>query len=122
MTLKNKIMKKHSQFFVGIDVSKLKLDVCIRNDHDPDWFEHQVFANNRKGIVQMMKWLRKFFMDQSVLFCLEHTGVYAVPVCCYLSEQQLDYCLVAGALILKSFGLKRGKNDKADAKDIARFV
>lgn len=115
-------MKKHFQFFVGIDVSKLKLDVCIGNHHDPDWLQHQVFANNLKGIMQMMRWLKKFLTDQPVLFCLEHTGVYAVPVCCYLTEQKMDYCLVPGALIQKSLSFKRTKSDKVDAQDICRFI
>jgi len=114
-------MKKQFQFFIGIDVSKLKLDACVCS-HDPDWFEHQVFINNRKGIVQMVKRLNKFIGDQPALFCLEHTGVYAMPLCCYLSEQKLDYCLVSGAVIQKSRGLKRGKSDKVDAKEIARFI
>src|SRR4249919_3968662 len=109
------IMKKQFQFFAGIDVSKLKLDVCICNE-DPGWFEHQVFSNHSKGIRQMIKWLKKWITDSSVLFCLEHTGIYAMPVCCYLSEQQMDYCLVPAIVIQKSLGLKRGKNDKADSK------
>ena len=115
-------MKKQFQFFVGIDVSKLKLDVCLRNVDHPDWFVHQVVTNDVKGIREMIKWLKKWITDQSVLFCLEHTGVYAMPVCCYLSEAKFDYCLVAGRLIQKSLGLKRGKSDKVDAKDIARFA
>jgi transposase len=115
-------MKKQFQFFVGIDVSKLKLDVCLRKLDDPDWFMHQVITNDEKGIREMIHWLKKFVIDQPVLFCIEHTGVYAMPVCCYLAKVNLDYCLVAGGLVQKSLGLKRGKNDKIDAKDIARFA
>ena len=102
--------------------SKLKLDVCLRTLGDPDWFLHQVVSNDGKGIRNMMHWLKKLVSDQPMLFCLEHTGVYAMPMCCYLSDAKLDYCLVAGGLIQKSLGLKRGKSDKVDAKDISRFA
>ena len=45
-----------------------------------------------------------------------------MPLCVYLSEGKFNFVLVSAAHILKSIGIKRGKNDKADSKDIARFA
>jgi len=60
--------------------------------------------------------------DTGVLFCLEHTGVYGMPLATELSARGLDYAMVPASVIQRSIGLKRGKNDKADSKDIARYA
>ena len=56
------------------------------------------------------------------LFCMEHTGVYVMPLCNFLEQQRLDYVLESALQISKSLGIRRGKSDKADAADIARYV
>lgn len=72
----------------------------------------------------MMKQLQKNTgtVVEQWLFCLEHTGVYTMPLCCCLAEQNIAYTLVPAIEIQRSIGLKRGKNDKADAKVIARYA
>ena len=112
-------MKKY-RLFVGIDVSKLKLDVC-KMDKDQNW-KHQIFDNSKKGISAMIKWISDHGDPNQVLFCLEHTGVYGYPVCSYLSENSLTYALVPAIQIKMSLGIQRGKSDKADAKAIARYA
>ena len=42
-----KEQKQMQKSFIGIDVSKLTLDVCIINNEG--FWEHQQFENNRKG-------------------------------------------------------------------------
>jgi len=119
--LKNKIMKKY-ECFIGIDVSKSKLDVCILDEtKKPSYCQ---VKNNKKDLLKFLKELikKKKIAIETTIFCLEHTGVYAMPMCCALAELQLNYTLVAASHIQKSLGLQRGKNDKADAKAIARFI
>jgi transposase len=122
LTRKNKIMKKSFSFFAGIDVSKFKLDVCLLRSEEEQSCHH-VFDNNLKGIRQMLKWVNGFKVSKEhCLFCFEHTGIYAMPLCSYLGEQECKYALVSAMEILKSIGVKRGKSDKADAAAIAKYA
>jgi len=116
-------MKKY-KIFIGIDVSKSTLDVFILDGESTSVVYHQVFENNLKWIRQIIRFVKQHTKAVSTewLFCLEHTGVYAMPLCCFLSEQGMNYALIAGMQIRKSIGIKRGKSDKADCKDIARYA
>lgn len=116
-------MQKH-EIFVGVDVSKSKLDVCVMIKSNQQPVYHQVYDNTMAGIKQLLTELSKRtkLPKQKWLFCMEHTGVYAMPLAYSLSEKQINYTLVPAIIILRSIGLKRGKSDKADAKDIARYV
>ncbi|MFN8323358.1 MAG: transposase [Chitinophagales bacterium] len=116
-------MEKHS-VFVGVDVSKSKFDVCVLERETNRILYQTAYENTKNGIRQMQKQLLREIKTESSawLFCMEHTGVYTLPLSCFLSEQKLDYALVSGLEIHRSLGLKRGKSDKADAKDIARYA
>lgn len=109
--------------YVGIDVSKHKLDVCLLQA-DERQGPCQVFDNNVKGIKAMISWLEKLSpaTKQEYLFCLEYTGIYTMPLCCYLSEQQYLFAMVPALEIAKSIGVRRGKTDKADAGAIAKYA
>src|SRR5712671_1221453 len=109
-------MKKSFEAFVGIDVSKHTLDVCLLQT-DEEHGRCQVFDNTVKGIKAMISWLDKSspVKMQDYLFCLEYTGIYTMPLCCYLSEQQYFFAMVPALEIAKSIGIRRGKTDKADA-------
>ena len=122
-TLKSKGMANHD-FFIGVDVSKDKLDVSVLSKADSHPIYHKVYANTKTGIGQIFKDLRKQTRSKGPewLFCLEHTGVYGMPLTAALSEAGIDYALEPAAVIQRSMGLKRGKNDKADSQDIARYA
>ena len=113
-------MKKYF-VLVGIDVSKSHLDSYVISDGTQ---EHRRFENTGAGIRALIKHASSIQACNpcEVLFCMEHTGVYAMPLCSELAEQKLDYALVPAVEIKRSIGLKRGKNDKADAKAIAKYA
>lgn len=105
---------------VGVDVSKLTLDVWLYQKQS-----HKVFSNNGKGFNQMSKWILEglHLPDMSgVAFCFEHTGLYSLPLSIYLHSIGACYYQVSGLLVKRSLGLVRGKKDKADAKNLARFA
>jgi len=103
---------------VGIDVSKLTLDVYVHH-----LGQHQQFSNTRKGYTEILQWLKKQKVNmQATLLCFEHTGWYCVLLSFYLHEQGIRYCCVNPLEIKRSIGLKRGKSDKADSKSIAHFA
>ncbi len=107
-------MKKYTTV-IGIDVSKEHLDVCVYSDHKAKSFK---MSNCTKGYNQIKKLIGTC---KDLLVCLEHTGIYAFPLCGFMSNQGIDYTLVPAAQIKKSIGIQRGKNDKADAVSIAKY-
>lgn len=113
-------MKKH-EFFIGVDISKSKLDVSVLKGEGVELLYHQVYPNTGKGVTKLFSDLRKKTSSNAWLFCLEHTGVYGMPLVYALSKEALDYAVVPAIVIQRSIGLKRGKNDKADSRDIARY-
>jgi len=96
---------------IGIDVSKLTLDVYIQTTK-----VHHQFTNDSKGFNQLISWLKKqkVTLDET-LFCFEHTGWYCLLLSYFLYENQYAYCCVNAIEIKRSMGLRRGKSDKADA-------
>lgn len=81
-----------------------------------------MYPNTGKGIAKLLSDLRKKTTGNAWLFCLEYTGVYGMPLVYALSKDELDYAVVPAIVIQRSIGLKRGKSDKADSRDIARFA
>ena len=113
---------KNYLFYVGIDISKSKLDVVILEKQTPNVANHFIVENNLKGIKEILKNLIKQKIDlTTVLFCCENTGIYTFPLSSHLSEINLDFWVVPAIEIKRSKGISRGKNDKADAKDIALY-
>lgn len=109
--------KKQYVECVGIDVSKLTLDVSLYNKK-----KHHQFANSTKGFVAMQKWVQSEAgsLDQ-LIYCFEHTGWYCILLSHFLHDQHMFYCCVNAIEIKRSMGFKRGKSDKADSYEIARF-
>jgi transposase len=113
---------KNYLFHVGIDISKLKLDVVIFKADSINSSEHFVVENTQKGVKGIVDLLLKRRIDlETTLFCCENTGVYTFPLSAYLSEKKYDYWIVPAIEIKRSKGISRGKNDKIDAKDIALY-
>jgi len=113
-------MKKNYQTFIGIDVSKSKLDYCIIDNLGK--LQFGIIANTAKDIGKFIRAIKKKYGNEQVLFCLENTGVYSMPLCYWLQNNGMDYWVVAALEIKRSKGITRGKNDKADAKDIANYA
>lgn len=107
-------MKKE---FIGIDVSKNTLDVFLHQGQN-----HRVFDNNPKGMLSLLTWVRRHAKDRPLIFCFEHTGIYNLKLCQFMQEHQLVYYVISGLELKRSLGIQRGKNDKVDAKAIARYA
>jgi len=114
-------MKKNYQIFIGIDVSKNKLDYCIITDPSANQHQFGIVTNTEKGIKQLIAMLKSNFVFDDIIFCLENTGVYSMPFCYWSQHFKIDYWVVPALEIKKAKGITRGKNDKADAKDIASY-
>ena len=104
---------------VGIDVSKLTIDVVIHQSKD-----YRQFENTNKGFRSLCKWaLSKSKVDKkNLLFVFEHTGLYSHQLAVYLSKEEFNFVIVPGLEIKRSLGIARGKDDKIDAAKIARYA
>lgn len=104
---------------IGIDVSKKTLDAYDQL--------HQIgtqLPNNSAGFKDLLRWIKKSHAGETsnVLICFEHTGMYSLPLAIYLTQQKHLYAMVPGLEIKRSLGIRRGKNDQADAIAIARYA
>ena len=113
---------KNYLFHVGIDISKLKLDVVLVDKTTKTLEVHFVVTNNTKGLKEIVSNLKQREVDlQRTLICFENTGVYTFPLSCFCFENEFDYWIVPAVEIKRSKGIRRGKSDKSDAKDIAYY-
>lgn len=103
---------------IGIDVSKLMIDVCIHSLQIVLQFE-----NTTKGFKKMVKWAfeNTLVSKQETLFVFEHTGLYSYKLSIFLEKEKLHFCIVPGLEIKRSLGIVRGKNDQVDASRIALY-
>ena len=112
--------------FVGIDVSKEKLDVTIirKEDETSTVAGYQVFANGKTGLKDLLIWVRKSAsrVKQECLFCLETTGSYDLLACNHLYSKGYDVWRESALEIKRSSGLRRGKDDRSDSKAIAEYA
>ncbi len=110
-------------YFIGIDVSKCTLDVVLL-DSQGKYIGSKTITNDTKGFRIMLRWIYKVARHSKGhnIFCLEHTGIYSFPICCFLEEQSISYSLQPGLEIKRSMGIQRGKNDQTDARIIAQYA
>jgi transposase len=117
---------KNYGLFIGIDISKDWFDAAISEDGRLDQMQHKCFDNTTKGFVSFLNWVKKIgekqYPSEQWLFCMEHTGIYTMGLSAFLHDQQLDYVMESALRIKRSLGIRRGKSDKADSKDIARYA
>ena len=110
-------------FFIGIDVSKLTLDVTVLLSSSKSK-KYKQFVNNKEGLNKLNNWLKKIngFKYPLAIFCFEHTGMYTRVLLNYLMSKSANVWMESSLHIKKSLGLKRGKNDKIDSYRIAEYA
>ncbi len=68
---------------LGIDIAKLKFDVCLIKPNSKA--KHKVFANTNHGFEQLIRWLGSHQVSE-LHACLEATGTYGEPLALFLFE------------------------------------
>lgn len=108
--------------FLGLDVSKDTLDFSLFYEDQPEKYFDLKVTNDLQGYKRMLNWLKKLNVDlNQLIFVMEHTGVYTLDFLLFLDQAGLKFALFSGLEIKRSLGLKRGKNDKVDARRIAYY-
>ena len=113
---------KKMQSYVGIDVSKLTIDVCVLcTDNAAD---HNQFENSTEGFIKLKSWLRNkdFFEEKKSLFCMEHTGLYTRQLVSFILQWGCSVWMESALHLKRSMGMTRGKSDKVDSYRIARYA
>jgi transposase len=109
-------------FYLGIDVSKEKLDLSLTKDSKV--IEELVVKNEIISIQKSISvWIGKYAIAlDELLLCAEYTGQYTYPLCCACKVLGVDLWLENPYLIKHSLGFQRGKNDRLDACKIAFYA
>jgi transposase len=122
----NKTMKKDVKCYLGMDVSKLWVDITLMRvvDHHKQPTTTERLDNTEAGIKAMDKWLRKKRVpfDDNSLLVVENTGVYHRLIWGYCSTHGLPLHIGNATHIKHSFGIARGKNDKLDSQRLCSYA
>ena len=118
------------KLFIGIDISKKWFDVCLAWEGQTGSCPHVQLEQDESGFQQMIKWINKQLSESGVFDAscskkdwfvyAEHTGIYGLKLARFFEQQQIPYLFDSPLRINRSLGLKRQKDDSADAQDIAR--
>jgi transposase len=115
-TLKHKRMKSWN-VILGVDVSKLTLDVCCAERN-----KHIKIDNCSKGFCAFKKWCKTNSIDfGETLIVLEFTGGYEYRFIQFCESLSIAYCRIPGLEIKNSLGMTRGKSDETDAFRIGQY-
>lgn len=109
-------------FFVGIDISKDWLDVCICEGGSMQILTDFKSDNSIDGIEKLIGKCRKKAGKDKLWVCFEHTGNYGLLLMHLLEDAMIVYSAVPALEIKRSIGMTRGKNDKVDATRIALYA
>ncbi len=110
-------------FYLGIDVSKAKLDGCLLNESAQDKRRSKVVGNTLAGVAELVRWLAKQGTepgDTHVL--LEGTGVYHESAATALYDAGMRVSILNPAQVrdfAKGIAV-RTKTDAADSAVLAR--
>ncbi len=119
-------MKKEVKFYLGMDVSKLWVDITLLYvvDHKKQTMICERFDNDAEGMKALHKWLKKHKVsfNQNSLLVIENTGVYHRLVWEYCSTHGLPLYIGNATHIKYSFGIARGKNDKVDSERLCTYA
>lgn len=120
-------MKKQSGIFcIGVDVSKLTLDVALvlveghlRNNRGSI-----TIGNTLEGLKELRDWLKQqgVVFNETTKVVMENTGMYHRLLTSWVKKTGLQYCVDNAARIKWSMGITRGKDDKIDSQRIAMYA
>lgn len=111
--------------FVGIDVSKSKIDITWLKDAQSQKVKSKVLGNDKAGHKELIDWLKQQLgqpLDQ-VHIVMEATGIYHEPLAYWLHDQGVKVSVANPAQVrdfAKSLGVVH-KTDKKDSLVLAKY-
>jgi len=111
-------------FFIGIDVSKAKLDCSLLMDSNSTTRRSKSVANSPNGVKNLLDWCAKYnVLPHELHAILEGTGVYHEQAALALVDAGVTVSIVNPAQV-KDFGRGLGVRTKTDGVDslvLARY-
>lgn len=107
--------------FIGIDVSKRTLDICVLQGNKVLW-QCQIVNTTKQIAVFFKRLVKQNVVSSNTLICCEHTGLYTEPLTTWSAKHDYTLWLEKPMQLKKSMGMQRGKNDAIDAKRIALYA
>ena len=126
----NKKIKQvqESTLIIGADIAKQKHVARAQDFRGIELGRALTFENTRKGFMQLLSWIRNLMVEhdkQEVIFGIEPTGQYWMPLAQFLRQNGIKIVLVNPLHVKKSKELDDNsptKNDVKDARVIAQLV
>lgn len=113
-----------NKFYLGIDVSKKKLDCSIFVDNiNINQFPHFTVTNDKEGYKNMLDTLKAMgYNPKETLFGLEFCGCYSDDLEQFFTKKKLSYTMLP-TNVLKNYPRgTRDKNDKLDSAKLADYI
>lgn len=112
--------------YIGIDVSKAKLDLAWLKDIDKNKVKTKVFKNEHTDYPNLINWLKANVTEElsDLHITVEATGVYHENLAYHLHDTGLNVSIVNPAFV-RSYADSLGSRHKTDKKDsilLARFA
>ncbi len=115
-----------NKFFIGLDFSKLTVDVSIVSKVKPEeLIAYRQFKNTSAGVKSLITWASKELkvdLKSEVIFCGEKTGTYSRLFSNTLADAGYFIWLQHAMHIKLGMGDVKGKDDKTDSKRIATYA
>jgi len=108
-------------YFIGIDVSKAKVDACVLDSEKQIILEKEV-KNTPTQLARFFRTIRKKLEDAPLLACCENTGIYGVPLTKACELEAVDLWVENALKIKRATTDMRGKSDQKDAYRIACYA
>jgi transposase len=112
-------MDKRTKTVVGIDVSKLTLDICVKSVNGVEMMN---IPNNVRSIKGFLRKLVARECDGRILVGMENTGMYNWSFYEAVQDVGVSVFVINALHLKKCMGLVRGKNDRVDAQRIADHI
>jgi transposase len=117
-----RIVQHQFAYFIGIDVSRNKLDLAVM--HHETLLFHRTIKNAVAEILVFLREIQSLTnLDKTqAVFCMEATGIYCNHMIEVLASENMAMVRENPLQILNSLGKIRGKTDKIDAIRIANYT
>jgi len=108
-----------TKIYIGADISKSKINFALYKDRK--LVQETEIENSKKALKKFVQHVKSAFRDFELILIMEHTGIYNNLILELVVEFNICTHVVHAIEIKRSSGLKRGKDDQIDARNIAEY-
>lgn len=110
--------------YLGIDVSKEKIDCCLFINGISGKGKSKIFSNSESGFIKLTDWLTHLNINSNdLLVTLEATGIYHENLCYFLYDLKINIA-ISNPMRTRRFAQGMSilnKTDKVDSEVLAKY-